>query len=162
MADPHRFMLPWVTLIHTATFFLGELDAHLQATLGISVIEQEFLNQLEKRGGERTMTDFADALRLSKAGMTKLVDRLEKAALVERSPSSGDRRVTHLRLTGEGRRLVRRSRGALEKWVGENFGRLLDDAELGAMGETLRKVLEAHGRWGGQMDYLRGEGRRPE
>lgn len=161
MIDPHRYMLPWVTLIHTATFFLAELDVHLQETLGLSVTEQELLNQLEKRGGEWTMTEFADALGLSKAGITKLVDRLEKAGLVERSPSPEDRRVTHLRMTGEGQRLVRRSRRVLEKWVDANFGRLLNATELDNLRAALRKLLEAHGRWVPQMDYLRGQGPRP-
>ncbi len=162
MADPHRYMLPWVALIHTATFFLRELDAHLQETIGLSIVEQEFLNQLAKRGGERTMTDFADALRLSKAGMTKLVDRLEGASLVSRSPSPDDRRVTHVRLTAKGGRLVSRSRELLEAWVEENFGRLLDGDELDAVGDALRKVLEAHRRWTGQMAYLRGEEPTPD
>jgi len=162
MTDTHRFMLPWVTLVHTATFFLQELDAHLEETLGLSTVEQEFLNQLAKRGGGRTMTDFAGALRLSKAGMTKLVDRLEEAGLVSRSPSPEDRRVTHVGLTAKGGRLVSRSREVLEAWVEENFGRLLEGAELDAVGDALRKVLEAHGRWSGQMAYLRGEAPTPD
>lgn len=162
MTDPHRYMLPWVALIHTATFLLQELDAHLQEALGLSLLEQEFLNQLEKRGGGRTMTNFADVLLLSKAGMTKLVDRLEEGGLVRRSPSEEDRRVTHVELTREGARRVARSRGLLETWVEENFARLLEDAELETLGAALRKVLESHGRWSGQVAYLRGEGPHPD
>lgn len=154
-------MLPWVALTHVATFLLQGLDEELGSRVGLSILEQDFLSQLERRGGGQKMTDLARALLLSKAGLTKLVDRMEAEGLVERSPSSDDRRVIHVGLTAEGGRRVRRSRRILEGWVEENFGRLLDPGELDALRDAMRKVLEAHGRWEGQMAYLRGEGRHP-
>lgn len=160
--DRHRYMLPWVAMVHTATFLLEGLDEHLQESIGLSLLEQDFLSQLDKRGGDRRMAEFAELLLLSRAGMTKLVDRLEEAGLVERTPSAEDRRVTHVRLTPKGERLVPRSRELLESWVGENFGRLLSEEELDALSDTLRTVLEAHGRWSSQTAYLRGEGPHPD
>lgn len=45
-------------------------------------------------------------LMLSRAGMTKRLDRLEKAGLVERALDAGDRRSFRITLTAEGRRVA--------------------------------------------------------
>lgn len=45
-------------------------------------------------------------LMLSRAGMTKRLDRLEKAGLVERALDAGDRRSFRVTLTTEGRRVA--------------------------------------------------------
>lgn len=149
-------------MVHLTTYLLEGLDDHLQQTLGLSLLEQNLLSQLEKRGGDRKMVEFAELLLLSKAGVTKLVDRLEGAGLVARSQSTEDRRVTHVQLTQEGARQVRRSRALLESYVEEHFGQHLEEDDLDAMADALRKVLTAHGRWGDQMAFLRGEGPHPD
>ena len=53
-----------------------------------------------------TMKDLAEQLLLTHHAAVQLVDRLTKAGLAERTPSSADRRSVLLRLTPAGRSLV--------------------------------------------------------
>jgi DNA-binding MarR family transcriptional regulator len=51
----------------------------------------------------RGMSELAGILNVEKAGITGLVDRVERRGLVERTAMPGDRRATHVRLTAAGR-----------------------------------------------------------
>lgn len=51
-------------------------------------------------------TDLSFLLGLERHTLTSLVDSLERKKLVKRAPSTGDRRVIHLKLTPAGRRLA--------------------------------------------------------
>jgi DNA-binding MarR family transcriptional regulator len=51
---------------------------------------------------QATMTDLSERLQLAQSTVSELVDRAENAALVSRTQSDADARVTHVRLTHEG------------------------------------------------------------
>ncbi len=155
-ATTQDVMLAWVSLVHAGTYLPAALSSHLQESLGISLAEQDLLSQLEKSGGQRKMTELARIIYLSKAGVTKMVDRLERAELLERVPSESDGRVTKARLTSKGRRRLSKSRELLAAWVKANFGGHLSDEQVLALGGALQRVLVGHGRWAGQMAHLRG------
>ena len=56
-------------------------------------------------GRERsTVTELASRLQLAQSTVTELVRRAEEAGLIERTQSSADGRVAHLKLTEEGER----------------------------------------------------------
>lgn len=77
---------------------------------------------------------------LSSGGMTKRLDRLEDAGLVERRPDPSDRRGTLVGLTKQGRELVD---AALVTHVGneERLLQPLSASERHALDELLRKLL---------------------
>ena len=81
-----------------------------------------------------------DAVMLSSGGMTKRLDRLEQAGLVERRPDPADRRGTLVRLTPRGRRAIDR---ALEVHIAneERLLEPLDDDDARALDSLLRKLL---------------------
>ena len=56
------------------------------------------------------MNELARLLDLDKSSVTGLVDRAERRGLVERAPSTADRRAVLVRLTDEGRSLVSAAR----------------------------------------------------
>lgn len=64
-------------------------------------------------GSERsTISELAERMQLERHTVTELVDRAERAGLIERERSSDDRRVVDLRLTAEGeQRLLDSFRG---------------------------------------------------
>jgi DNA-binding MarR family transcriptional regulator len=81
--------------------------------------------------------------------MTKHVDRLERAGLVERTPNEDDRRRVGVRLTEEGQRLLRRVRSRRTAWLAQRLAALDDDelATLEAAIEPLARLLhEGEGR----------------
>jgi DNA-binding MarR family transcriptional regulator len=61
---------------------------------------------LEKNQG-LTMTEISRAVVADNAAVTRLVDRLEKAGLVERTADPADRRVSKIVLTDQGRRATK-------------------------------------------------------
>jgi DNA-binding MarR family transcriptional regulator len=79
-------------------------DRSLQEQCGIS---GAFLEVLLRTGrsseGRLTMTDLAGQLGLTSGGVTRLVDRVVTAGLVERAACPSDRRVQWVRLTPEGK-----------------------------------------------------------
>jgi DNA-binding MarR family transcriptional regulator len=155
-AKKHEYMLAWASLVHTGTFLAAALDARFKDELGLSVVEQDLLSQVDKSGGSLRMVDLSRLTFLSKAGITKMVDRLESDGYVVRRPSQEDRRVINAELTEEGRAVLGRSRRLLEGWVAANFAEFLSPDEIRTLGSALRKILEGHGRWEGQVAHLRG------
>ena len=158
----HDWMPAWVSLVHAGTTLTAGLDAHLQEQLGISLPEQDLLKQLDVNGGALTLGALARRLFFSKAGMTKMVDRLERAGLVRRERSDQDRRSISAVLTDDGLQAVRRSRELLMAWVWENFRAHLDDRQMVALRDSLRALLEGLGHFQAQQAHLRGEAHEPE
>jgi DNA-binding MarR family transcriptional regulator len=89
---------------------------------------------------ELNPTELAESMLLSSGGMTKRLDRLAAAGLVERRPDPADRRGTLVRLTRRGKALVDR---ALAQHL-ENqraLVRTLSAQELRTLDGLLRKLL---------------------
>jgi DNA-binding MarR family transcriptional regulator len=84
-----------------------ELARHLQRR-GLQPGWFDVLAALRRAGPpfELNPTQLAEAMLLSSGGMTKRLDRLVEAGLVERRPDPSDRRGTLVRLTRRGRTLV--------------------------------------------------------
>jgi DNA-binding MarR family transcriptional regulator len=96
-----------------------------------------------RRGGppyELSPTDLMEATMLSSGGMTKRLDRLVAAGLVERRPDPADRRGTLVRLTRKGRAGIDR---ALEAHVAneKRLLRPLSAADRRALDRLLRRLL---------------------
>jgi DNA-binding MarR family transcriptional regulator len=90
--------------------------------------------------GPLPMNELAARLACDNSNVTGLIDRLEARGLVSRQASSADRRVKHVVLTAEGRRL----RGRMLDRVGPpvaNFERL-SSAEQAQLRDLLRRVLD--------------------
>src|SRR3954452_10190343 len=66
---------------------------------------------------------------ISVPGMSKAVDRLERAGLVVRTPSGADRRCVGLRLSADGERVLRSVKSKRTAWLAARLRRL-DPEEL--------------------------------
>ncbi len=145
MSRAREQMLAWTGLVRASLHLLGAADAYLQSELGVSFAEKSLLGQLAMDEGEVPMTELAERLVITKAGMTKMVDRLEEAGLVRRRPSTTDRRVTSVVLTAEGRRLQAKIKETFIPWIEEHFASHLTVDELRSVRAALLKVVEAEG-----------------
>ena len=90
------------------------------------------------------MHELARAVVLSRSGLTRLVDRLEKAGLLRREPDPSDRRGAFAVLTGEGRDMLRRMWPVYAAGIAEHFGGHLSDDEARALTQALSRVLAAN------------------
>ncbi len=81
-----------------STSFSGQVKGH-----GLSATEWRVLGALSAREGV-TMTELAQLVLFKQPTLTKAIDRMERAQLVERRTASVDRRRTLVYLTEQGRR----------------------------------------------------------
>ena len=90
---------------------------------------------------ELNPTELMRATMLSSGGMTKRLDRLADAGLVERRPDPADRRGILVRLTPRGKAVVEK---AIEDHVAneERLLRPLNAADRRALDDLLRKLLD--------------------
>ena len=110
---------------------------------GISQSDLSALSTID-RLGPLTLGDLAASERVQPPSMTRVVTHLEEAGLVERQACEKDRRVARVRVTAQGRQLLRRSRTRKDAYLAERL-RTLDLSEQALMAEavgTLERLLE--------------------
>jgi DNA-binding MarR family transcriptional regulator len=97
----------WMGMLRVQERLLRELDAELERTHGLSLPEYDVLSQLDAAADRRMrMADLAEAVLLTRSGMSRLVDRLEARGLVERSRCPSDARGLNASLTDAGAALL--------------------------------------------------------
>jgi DNA-binding MarR family transcriptional regulator len=114
------------------------------AAHGLDRGEFDVLAGLRRTGApfELSPSHLADILLISRAGMTKRIDRLEKRGLVVRKSDASDRRSLRVCLTEAGRQVVDAT--VADHAANENLLlSLLSDEEAEAFDATLRKLLAA-------------------
>ena len=147
LLDDGRFHA-WLNLVQTNSVVAGRMEARLDAACGLSLPEHELLIRLAQSPDRRLrMYDLASLLLLSKSGITRVVDRLEKRGLVVRKMSDTDRRVVLAQLTDEGVETLAIARPVFAASIQEFFSRHLTDDEIESLRALLRKVLEGNEEW---------------
>ncbi len=86
------------------------------------------------------MGDLAEALVITRGGLTKLVDRLVKAGLLERALCETDRRVSYATLLPAGAELLDEMRPVVVTELRAAFAANLSDAEARDLREAMERV----------------------
>jgi DNA-binding MarR family transcriptional regulator len=98
-----RELRAWRGLLRTHAMLVKRLDAELEAEHGLALTSYEVLLHLNHSdGGKMRMCDVAESVLLSRSGLTRLVDRLERDGLVTRCGDDHDGRSRHAVLTEAG------------------------------------------------------------
>jgi DNA-binding MarR family transcriptional regulator len=92
---------------------------------------------------DRTLTELADLLGVSKQAAIKIVDEMESRGFLVRHADPDDRRVKLLRLTDKGRN-VRRAALAASHAIERELRRGQGDADVDALRAALEALLERH------------------
>jgi DNA-binding MarR family transcriptional regulator len=138
----------WLNLIQTHEAVAAGLEDTLERANGLSLAEHEVLVRLaEAADGRLRMLDLTGLVLLSKSGMTRLIDRMERDGLVERQACDTDRRVVYAAITPEGRRILRDTTPVFLAGIEEHFSRHLSEADVRALRRILRKLLVGNGQW---------------
>ena len=96
----------WRGFLRVHSALMRVIDAEMHARHGLSLSSYEVLLFLaDSQEGRLRMSDLADSVLLSRSGLTRLVDRLEREGLIERVECSEDARGLYARITDEGRRV---------------------------------------------------------
>jgi DNA-binding MarR family transcriptional regulator len=126
-----REIAAWRGFLRVHAALIRELDRELEAAHGMPLTHYEVLVYLWHAPDERLrMSDLAQSVLLSQSGITRLVDRLEKAGLVAREQCPSDRRVLWAGLTDTGRARLLEARPTHLADVRARFLDHFDESEL--------------------------------
>jgi len=136
----------WALLLQAHATLLGSLERELVSGHGMPLTWYEVLMRLASQPeGSMRMQDLARSVLLSKSGVTRVVDRMEEAGLLERRGCAVDRRGTYATVTKAGRAAFRRAMPVHLAGISEHFGRHLSDDETEVFRRALARILEANG-----------------
>jgi len=93
-------------------------------------------------GDALAVRELADQAGVQSPTATRMLDGLEQAGFVTRSPSPRDRRMVDVRLTADGTRVVRARRRQIEDWRRRLY-EALPEGERADAARLLRRITEA-------------------
>lgn len=112
----------WRGFLRVHAALTRELDAELAAAHGIPLSSYEVLLHLsDQPNGWMRMSELAESVLLSRSGLTRLVDRLEREGLVRREACPSDARGQNAVVTDAGRELLGTARRTHLAGVRERF-----------------------------------------
>jgi DNA-binding MarR family transcriptional regulator len=120
------------------------LDRDLQQEVGLSMAEYWVLLTLRySPDGSLPVGELSCEAHLTKSGVTRLIDRMERAGTVERVADTGDRRSVRACITEKGRSELRKAWPIHRRGIDEYFGASLTDAQAKTLSELLRRVASS-------------------
>ncbi|MCW3009796.1 MAG: MarR family transcriptional regulator [Solirubrobacterales bacterium] len=131
----------WRGLLRTYARLTKALDAELEAAHGLPLSSYEVLMLIaDAEGGQMRMHDIASSILLSRSGLTRLVDRLERDGLLCRKSCSSDARGAFACLTPKGRDVLDAARAAHLAGVRAKFLDHFSPAEQEQLGGFWERV----------------------
>lgn len=117
------------------------LDAELVREHGLPLSSYEVLLFLaDSPQGQLRMSELADGVLLSRSGLTRRVDRMERDGLLRREPSEDDARGWFAVITPKGRQLFNRARKTHLDGVRDRFLSRFSRDELRTLGALWKKL----------------------
>jgi DNA-binding MarR family transcriptional regulator len=132
----------WSGFLQGHAQIVRALDAELDREHGLPLTSYDVLIQLSLAPERRLrMFELADAVVLSRSGLTRLVERLERDGLVERERGEIDLRQMYARLTDRGFEVVANATPTHVAGVRERFLERLSDEQTKQLATIWRAVL---------------------
>ena len=136
----------WRAMLRAEACLSKRLDAALDQAHGLPLTSYEVLDRLADSGGGRMrMCDLAEQAQLSRSGLTRLVDRLEREQLLERCSCEQDARGSFACLTGAGRERLAEARVTQLAVVREQFFSRFSEVELSLLADMCQRVAPCSG-----------------
>jgi DNA-binding MarR family transcriptional regulator len=131
----------WRGMLRAHAELTKELDAELAREHDLPLSSYEVLLYLaDAPDGRMRMAELADSVLLSRSGLTRLVDRLEREGLLKRERCESDARGYFAEITTKGRRLFDAARRTHLDGVRARFLSRFSRDELLAMGALWQKL----------------------
>jgi DNA-binding MarR family transcriptional regulator len=132
----------WVRLIRAHDKILRKVEATVKAKGLPPIAWYDVLLELSREGGRKLRpVELEKELLVAQYNLSRLLDRMEAAGLVERIACPGDGRGQMIQLTPEGRATQKRTWPVYRDGIEEHLGPNLSERDL----EQLAKLLGAIG-----------------
>jgi DNA-binding MarR family transcriptional regulator len=133
----------WRGLLRVHANVLRRLDAALEAAHGLQLTSYEVLTQLAEAPDHRMrMCDLAESVQLSRSGVSRLADRLERDGLLHRCACTADARGQYACLTPAGLELLEAARPTHLAGIRSCFLAQFEEDELKQLGEYWQRLLQ--------------------
>ena len=143
----------WRGLLRAHALVVKRLDAEMEAIHGLPLTSYEVLLHLNAADDSRMrMCDLAEGIMLSRSGLTRLVDRLERDGLVERVSCSDDARGAYARLTEAGTAKLRAAAPTHLEGIRRHFLAHVTAEQLAVLGEVWDALAGAAAASGPRCD----------
>jgi DNA-binding MarR family transcriptional regulator len=133
-------MPAWMALIRTQTRLWDELEGQMRRDYGLTMARYDVLAHLDLAGGRLGLSELATTVMLSPSGLSKLLDRMDLAGLVERLPDPHDARSSFASITAAGRSMVRKARRGHHELLRRLFADALDDGDLSDLERIMGRI----------------------
>jgi DNA-binding MarR family transcriptional regulator len=131
----------WRGLLRTHARLLRHLDRQLSDEQGLATSSYEVLLRLaEAPRGTMRMKDIADSLLLSRSGLSRVVDELERKGYVARQACASDARGTEAVITRSGRGAFRKAQNSHLRSVRAEFLDKLSEQQLQQLADVWTAV----------------------
>lgn len=137
-----RELAAWRGMLETHSRLIAELDAELEREHDLPLTAYEVLMYLgDADSGRMRMSELADHLLLSRSGITRLADRLERRGLIERERCTDDGRGFFAQLTAAGRAKLEQARPSHLAAVRRVFLARLEPTEIDTLAAVWGRLL---------------------
>jgi DNA-binding MarR family transcriptional regulator len=135
----------WRDFLRAHSAVTRALEDELMRSRSFPLTWYDVMVQLVEAPGHRLrMAELADRVLLSRSGLTRLVDRLVKAGLVEREPVPDDARGTFTVLTAAGYAQLKAAAPLHLSGVMEHMMKHVRPEELAVFGAVVARIADAH------------------
>jgi DNA-binding MarR family transcriptional regulator len=136
-------LIVWRTMLRAEAQISRRLQADLLARHDLALGAYDVLMHLgEAPDGRLRMNDLADRVLLSRSGLTRLVDRMQRDGLVIRQSCASDARGLYAALTADGRARLAEATPTYRSGVRDHVLSRLDEPDLRALGHILDKLAD--------------------
>src|SRR3954471_8287879 len=136
----------WRGFLRSHATLVRELDEELTEQHGLPLSSYDVLVQLDEADdGRLRMSALADAVLLSRSGLSRLVTRLEDQGLIERAECTDDARGSFAAITELGRRRLDEARVTHRAGVRERFFDHLGERDLRNLAKAWDRILAGDG-----------------
>lgn len=131
----------WQAYLHIHAVVTRLLEAQLQAELDLPLLWYDTLERLTQAEHKSLrLQELAEAINLSQSGLTRLLDRMVEAGLVERRPCERDRRGLYAALLPAGEAKLAAARPVYLRVLDEHFLRYLSCDEVQALNKVFANI----------------------
>lgn len=131
----------WQRLLRAHGIIVRVLDAELRSAHDLTLSDYDVLVNLRDADEDSLkMSELSRRALLTRSGMTRLIQGLERNRLIERRPCASDARVTYVAITEQGLAKLAEARDTHHAGIRRVFSDHLTEAEIEAFAGTLAKL----------------------
>jgi DNA-binding MarR family transcriptional regulator len=136
----------WRGLLRAHACLAKRLDAELERAHRLPMTSYEVLRHLQEASeGRMRMCDLAERAQLSRSGLTRMVDRLEREGLLGRCSCEHDARGSYACLTETGRERLEEAQVTHLAVVREQFLSHFSELELSTLAQMWERIAPCSG-----------------